>query len=74
MVFLPLVDVKFNFAVAVDTMGLFESEYFLGELGAIVSGAQSPSCLGASLLSQPPPVRTDYFCTTKPGTRQRKRI
>ncbi|MFS8118038.1 MAG: hypothetical protein ACMG55_06040 [Microcoleus sp.] len=50
MVFLPLVDVKFNFAVAVGRIGLFESEYFLGESGAIVSGAQSLSCLGASLL------------------------
>ncbi|MEG4573899.1 hypothetical protein QUA56_14565 [Microcoleus sp. N3A4] len=29
MVCLPLLDVKFNFAVTVGRMGLFKSEYFL---------------------------------------------
>lgn len=48
MVCLPLVDVKFNFAVAVDTMGLFKSKYFLVRVRC---HRRSRSCLGASLLA-----------------------
>jgi hypothetical protein len=39
MVCLPLLDVKFNFAVAVGRMGLFKNKYFLCQRGAIADRA-----------------------------------
>jgi hypothetical protein len=72
MVCLPLVDVKFNFAVLWVKWSFLRANIFWGESGAIAD-SKIPQLLGSEFTKQPPPVRTDYFLRIS-ARRHRKRI